>query len=505
MKNIIYRGLSKIAFLAFLWSPVFSTAAAAQEYGRRVYNSKGSNLTAKSSETRNEISFLRGKYNTAQFKRHNRTFRYSAAMHFQHGKQHDVLQLTPLADHEKEDADFNQKSVDFVYRLKAKTEPTMEMYGPYTARFAWSVYRAIDWTHDLHEQTYDIMADDDVQWNEKEKYLARSVKYYLEQNPDVARSIAPLDVTMRRAAVMMKPYFTLYRNYYPQSATFAFVAHWWHPAAYECDMISGNDKDQEMTLSQMNALMLDTVFKDRPQRMLLSREMMPRYSRLSPESANIFDNLHMLHGIVYDIMAYEGWTEKQKRDELYRVIRAMAYQPGDEKYVRKFEEPYPNVDPRKYEDWMKSSEGSMSKIMMEMQMEMMPMMMENAGMPMSVEMKMAMISGEMDKAMQMMSPEMKMMHEKMMAQFKMKMRPGLEAGEFEGSLTDAMMKLMPNMKMMPEMMNPGATPQMMVDQMMKGYEMKHGNMPDVPKIDMSSEPPPVPALPNQRMDAGGKS
>jgi hypothetical protein len=475
-----------------------------QAQERRARN-EGSNLKSKSLEQRNEISFLRGNYNIAQYKRHRNTFRYSAAMHYQHGKQHDVLQLTPLKDHEKEDADFNQKSVEFVYQKKAKTEPTMELFGPYTARFAYSVYRTIDWTHAHHEQTYDIMSDDDVAWNEKKRYTDRAVRYYLEKNPDVARSVAPLDVTMRRAAVMMKPYFTLYRNYYPQSSTFAFVAHWWHPAVYECQMISGNDKDQETTLAQMNATMLDEVFKDRPMRMLLSREVMPRYSKMSPESANIFDNLHMLHGIVYDIMAYEKWTPEQKRDELYRVIRAMAYQPSDEKYVRKFETPYPNVDPRVYEDWMKSSEGSMSKIMMEMQMEMMPMMMENAGMPMSEEMKQAMMNGEMDKVMAMLSPEMKAMHEKMMAQFKMKMRPGLEAGEIEGSLHDAMMKLMPNMKMMPESMNPGATPQMMVDAMLRGYQMKHGNMPDITPFDMSNEPQPVPVLPNLRTDANGKS
>lgn len=504
MKKVFVKSAALTLAAMLLGNLIFAPSANAQEERRRG-EGKGSDLQSKSLEQRNEVSFLRGKYNTAQYKRHRNTFRYSAAMHFQHGKQHDVLQLTPLTDHEKEDADFNQKSVDFVYQKKAKTEPTMELFGPYTARFAFGVYRAIDWTHDLHEQTYDIMAEDGIAWNKKKEYLDRSVKYYLEQNPDVARSIAPLDVTMRRAAVMMKPYFTLYRNYYPQSSTFAFVAHWWHPAAYECDMISGNDKDQELTLSQMNATMLDEVFKDRPQRMLLSREMMPRYSRMSPESANIFDNLHMLHGIVYDIMAYEGWTEKQKRDELYRVIRAMAYQPGDEKYVRKFETPYPNVDPRVYEDWMKSPEGAMSKIMMEMRMEMMPMMMENAGMPMSDEIKTAMMNGEMDKAMAMMSPEMKAMHEKMMAQFKMKMRPGLEAGELPGSLSDAMKAMMPNMKMMPESMNPGATPQMMVDAMMRGYQMKHGNMPDIPMMDMSSEPSPAPVLPNKRKDDNGKS
>lgn len=504
MKANIFRVLTKITFLPVLWSLVFSPVITAQD-GRQIGNSKGSDLESKSLERRNEVSFLRGKYNTAQFKRHNRTFRYSAAFHFNHGKQHDVLQLTPLANHVKVDEDFDRESVDYVYKLKAKTEPTMELFGPYTARFAFAVYRAIDWTHDLHEQTYDIMADDDIPWDKKKEYTDRSVQYYLRQNPDVARSIAPLDITMRRAAVMMKPYFTLFRNDYPKSQTFTYVAHWWHPAVYECEMISGNGKNQEMTLSQMNATMLDEVFKDRPQRMLLLREVAPRYSRMSPEAANAFDNLHMLHGIVYDIMAYEGWTEKQKRDELYRVVRAMAYQPGDEKYVRKFDTPYPDVDPRVYEDWMKGSEGSMSKIMMEMMMEMMPMMMQDAGMTVSDELKMAMMMNDEEKMMRLMSPEMKMMHEKMMAQFKMKMMPGMQPGEIEGSLHDAMMAMMPNMKMMPETMTPGATPQMMTEMMMQGWQMKHAQMPDIPPMDMSKEPPPPAALPNKRMEANGKS
>jgi hypothetical protein len=76
--------------------------------------------------------------------------------------------------------------------------------------------------------------------------------------------------------------------------------------------------------------------------MLLSREMMPRYSRLTPESANIFDNLHMLHGIAYDILAYEGWTIEQKRREMYRVLEAMSEQPGDRELARKF--PIPDGD-----------------------------------------------------------------------------------------------------------------------------------------------------------------
>ena len=420
-------------------------------------------------EQRNEVSYLRGSYNFAQFWNQNDSYRYSAAFHFHHGKQHDILQLTPLARHEQEDREFNEDVVRFLQRKTARIEPTMELYGPYTAQFAFRVYRAIDWTHMHHEQTYDILSHTKIPWSEKKEWTDRAVRYYLDKNRGVARSIAPLDITMRRAAVMMKPYFTYYRNYYPRSNAFAWVAHWWHPVIYEGYMIAGNDKqDQSRVLDEINATMFREVLVDRPHRMLLSREIMPRYSRLSPESANIFDNLHMLHGIVYDILAYEGWTRDQKRAELYRFIDAMSYQPGDEKYVRKFSLPHPDADPRIYYDWMKTPEGEMNRIMREMMQEMMPVMMPG-GMP----------------------PEM---HERMMAQFQMKMTDGLQEGEIPGSLHDAMMKIMPDMQMDPETMGPGKTPHKMVEVMLEGWERKYGDMPDVEPYPMERQPVPPPAL-----------
>jgi len=414
-------------------------------------------------EPRKEVSYIRGPYNAAFFRRHGESEALSAGFHFHHGREHDVLLQTKLADREKVDADFDAQVFDFVKNKKSRVGPTMELFGPYTARVAWKLFRTIDWTHQHHEQTYDIMASQRVAWDKKKEWTDRAVKLYLARNKDVARSVAPLDITMRRAACMMKPYFTYYRNFYPKSNSQAWVAHWWHPAIYEAQMLSGNAAGgQEAALKAVNDLMFNEVYKNRPQRMILSRELMPRYARMSPESANIFDNLHMLHGLAYDILSYEGWTEQQQRDELYRVIDAMSYQPGDEKYVRKFDLPYPDVDPRQYPAWMASPEGSMSKIMMEMMMEMMPLMMPQG-----------------------MSPEMQ---EKMMAQFQMKMRPGMEPGEIEGSLHDAMMKMMPDMKMMPGALEPGKTPEMMRDAMLKGWQEKHGSMPDVPPLDMSREP-----------------
>lgn len=427
-------------------------------------------------ERRDEVTHLRGQYNTTLFSyntafyhRHNEAFRIGAAIHFSHGKQHDVLLRTPFARHVREDLGFDGESVAFVNN-PPRTEPTMEYYAPYTARAMWQLFLAIDWTHMHHEQTYDILSDADIPWDQKKAWTDRAVRYYLErQKAGIPRSPAPLDVTMRRAAVMMKPYFTLFRNYYPRSNNFFYAAHWWHPVIYEAMMLGGNDSEQEMMVQQTDEVFYTRVLAARPQRMLLSRESMPRYSRLSPESANIFDNLHMLHGIAYDILAYEGWTIEQKKAELYRVIEAMSYQPGDEQLARKFATPYPDLDPRVYDDWMQGAEGDMSRIMLEMWEEMMPLMMPGG-----------------------MAPDMR---ESMMAQVRLKLAPGIQEGELPGSLMDAMKVVMPDMQMKPESMEPGASPTQMIEAMLRGWQEKHGNMPDIPPMPMDQEPsaPPLPA------------
>lgn len=413
-------------------------------------------------QQRNSVSYLRGPYNIEFFKRHNEAFRISAGIHFAHGKAHDVAHLTPATERAACDAGFDEESVAYVTRKKPRTEPTMELFGPYTAQFAWDLYRAIDWTHMHHEQTYDILSDKNIPWDKKKEWTDRAVSYYLNQF-DIPRSPAPLDVTMRRAAVMMKPYFSLFRNKFPKSNNFFYAAHWWHPVIYEAQMIGGNGPDQESMVKETDQTFYNEVLPvgKRPQRMLLSREAMPRYSMMSPESANIFDNLHMLHGIAYDILTYDGWTPEQKRAEIYRVIKAMSYQPGDELLARKFTTSMPAMDPRIYADWLKGTEGEMNRIMKEMMEEMMPMMMPQG------------MSGDM--------------RQKMMAQFRMKLAPGMQEGEIEGSLSDAMMKMMPDMKMDREGMKPGNAPKMMVDAMMDGWRRKYGAMPDIKPMPMKAQ------------------
>src|SRR5690606_28895209 len=64
-------------------------------------------------------------------------------------------------------------------------------------------------------------------------------------------------------------------------------------------------------------------------------ELSPRFALQFPHIANAFDNLHMLHDMVNDILATEGLSEKQKEEQIKRAIwlvSAEAHEgekPGD--------------------------------------------------------------------------------------------------------------------------------------------------------------------------------
>ena len=460
-------------------------------------------------EKRNAVTHPRTSFRQAFYNRHRRSYRVASTLHFGHSKLHDVLLLTPFERHAEEDAELYGEILAFMQN-PPRIEPTMELYAPYAARVTWRLFRTIDAVHLLHEMTEDVMSDPDIPWNEKEAKLREAYEYYRKNYPDVVLSSAPLDVTMRRAAVMMKPYFTLTRNYYPKNNNFFYAAHWWHPAVYESFMIAGNDAEQEKTLDRMEDIFESEVIPDPPQRMLLSRELTPRYSRLSPETANTFDNLHMLHGITYDIFAYDDWTPEQKRAELYRVLDAMAPQPGDEAWIRKFALPEPDINPLDYSNpWVKAAEGAMTDMMLEMLDEMMPLMMarhhsdeqgersgthtdrsqhQGQGQPSEARGNGTSHQGEAHCCQHRSETHVRDMMAELRDQLKLKLTPGIQEGELPGSFADAMNALMPNAHQGHNGMGPGEINPVMVEAMLDGWHEKYGNIADVETISMAEEP-----------------
>jgi hypothetical protein len=49
-------------------------------------------------------------------------------------------------------------------------------------------------------------------------------------------------------------------------------------------------------------------------------EVSPRFAQRFPEISNTFDNLHMLHDMVNDILASDWMSEAQKQEQIQRAI-----------------------------------------------------------------------------------------------------------------------------------------------------------------------------------------
>jgi hypothetical protein len=240
-------------------------------------------------------------------------------------------------------------------------EPEQADVGPEFARLAPRAPQIIDWAHALHEALYDIMADDSLSDAERRRYIEIETSYYLSE-PRLAFSPAPLEIIVNeRLKLRERPWFKAFRTEWPKSTQLFWAFHWWHPAVYEVQLIYG--KEQTGAVRKIDEVFWHHVIPKPPNRMLLSREVMPRFAELAPEASNIFDNLHQFHGVVYDILASPLVTDK--KTELYRMIDLMLARPGDRELARSLSVPpsHPDLDPLRYEKWMWRGPGAMGSMM----------------------------------------------------------------------------------------------------------------------------------------------
>ncbi len=81
------------------------------------------------------------------------------------------------------------------------------------------------------------------------------------------------------------------------------------------------------SLARVIRVFRDSVLVDPPHVMPLTREVAPKFAALFPAAANIFDNLHMMHDVVNDIMVDE--RVEDKAFEIEKIRRLMIYKNQD--------------------------------------------------------------------------------------------------------------------------------------------------------------------------------
>jgi hypothetical protein len=186
------------------------------------------------------------------------------------------------------------------------------------ARLAPEAKVMFDWAHILHRQTYDVWADDRIPPEEKDRHIADVLAYY-RTRPDLAFSSQPKSMEL-----MDGQYYSLaFRERFPKFNGLIWAYHWLQIGLYE-PLLVGRNPDERQSLVRASVArfwqMLENPPQTMPYLMPMTAAVSPTFAERNPEISIIFDNLHMMHDVVSDILASDEVPRDRKRAEILRAI-----------------------------------------------------------------------------------------------------------------------------------------------------------------------------------------
>jgi hypothetical protein len=190
-----------------------------------------------------------------------------------------------------------------------------------------------DWAHILHRQTYDVWADERIPLEEKDRHMAEILAYY-QTRPDIAFSAVPKSMD-----VMDGQFYSLaFRERFPKFNGLIWAYHWLQIGLYEPLVVGRNAEERQAGVRTTVARfwqMLENPPETMPYLMPMTAAIAPTFAERYPEIAIIFDNLHMMHDVVSDILASDEVPRNRKRAEILRAIDMFR---DDTSYVTTVEE-----------------------------------------------------------------------------------------------------------------------------------------------------------------------
>ncbi|MDQ3556567.1 MAG: hypothetical protein M3409_07290 [Gemmatimonadota bacterium] len=190
-----------------------------------------------------------------------------------------------------------------------------------------------EWAHLLHRQLYDVLADERLTQAEKDADVAELVAYY-KTRPDIAFSSVPKSMELMDGQF----YSLAFREKYPKFNGLIWAYHWLQVGLYEPLMVNtgvaGRTKGVNATVGRFWQ-MLEDAPETMPYLMPMTAGVAPTFAARYPEAAIIFDNLHMMHDIISDILTSPEVPRGAKRAE---ILRAAQFVRDDTSFVMSFEQ-----------------------------------------------------------------------------------------------------------------------------------------------------------------------
>lgn len=186
------------------------------------------------------------------------------------------------------------------------------------AKLAPEAKNMFHWAHILHRQLYDILADERLTMAQKDDAIAEVLAYY-KSRPDVAFSSVP-----KSMEIMDGQYYSLaFRERYPKFNGLIWAYHWLQVGLYEPLLVN---QDVASRTAGVNATvgrfwqMLEDAPRTMPYLMPMTAGVAPTFAERYPEASIIFDNLHMMHDVISDILASPDVPRQRKREEILRAV-----------------------------------------------------------------------------------------------------------------------------------------------------------------------------------------
>lgn len=241
---------------------------------------------------------------------------------FGHSNLYENLLLTGAKDVGAIDATARKETLRFI-ATRPGLNPNEEAIAPTYMKLAWKAQNTFDEAHALHRATYDIYVSD---LKDKRAALEKVLAYY--RASDYAITSKRLD--HRRLDTM--PYSKAFRRKFPLFNATIWAYHYLQVVVYDAlaaaPDLTAKQKAVDPILSTYHGY-LDTPPVEWTF-MPMTGELSPKFAEENPEIANTFDNLHMMHDTISDILVSEllpTWEEKRK--EIYRVTRAYYWASAD--------------------------------------------------------------------------------------------------------------------------------------------------------------------------------
>ena len=193
-----------------------------------------------------------------------------------------------------------------------------EAVMPQYAKLAWRAKQMFDWAHVLHRQIFDIYSDPRLSRTEQDSLIERATDYYLSRSEYAFLSVP------KSMALMDDQYFSQsFRKAYPKFNGLIWAYHWLQVGLYEPFIDARTPSEAKsgigLTLGRFWS-MLESPPSRLPSVMPMASAIAPKFSAAHPRAAVIFDNLHMMHDIISDVLHNDVVPADRKRAVIYAAL-----------------------------------------------------------------------------------------------------------------------------------------------------------------------------------------